>query len=82
MEDDSPWIGSTIRELALCDALSRRCGWHPTGQGALGFEYAPPLDYVIQPYEVLIIITPMQYFDEMRAKATGEKNKRPANASP
>lgn len=77
MEDDSPWIGSTIRDLSL--TMRYRAGVVGIRQAKdLGFEYAPPLDYVIQPYEVLIVITPMQYFDEMRSKATGEKNKRPA----
>ncbi|MCE2470863.1 MAG: NAD-binding protein [Anaerolineae bacterium] len=76
MEDDSPWIGSTIRDLAL--SMRYRAGVVGIRQShSANFEYAPPLDYVIQPYEVLIVITPMQYFDEMRSKATGEKNKRP-----
>ena len=42
------------------------------------FLYAPPMDYIIQPHEVLIVVTPMQYFDEMRAIAAGHKDKRPA----
>ena len=74
MEDDSPWIGSTIRDLSLIDALSA-LAWLASGRPKdLGFEYAPPLDYVIQPYEVLIVITPMQYFDEMRVQ--GRRAKR------
>lgn len=77
MEDDSPWIGRTIRELALSMRYQAGVVGIRLAEG-LGFEYAPPLDYVIQPNEVLIVITPMQYFDEMRAKATGENNKRPA----
>lgn len=77
MEDDSPWIGRSIKDLAL--SMRYRAGVVGVRRSnSASFEYAPPLDYVIQPYEVLIIITPMQYFDEMRSKATGEKNKRPA----
>ena len=76
MEDDSPWIGSTIKELAL--AMRYRAGVIGIRQpNSSSFEYAPPLDHVIQPYEVLIIITPMEYFDEMRSSATGHQNKRP-----
>lgn len=77
MEDDSPWIGKTIRELAL----SMR--YHA---GVIGirranrrdFLYAPPPEHQVQAQEVLIVITPMEYFDEMRANATGDKDKRPA----
>ncbi len=76
MEDDSPWIGRTIKELGL--STRYRAGVVGIRQAkGLRFEYAPPLDYVIQPYEVLIIITPMQYFDEMRSQAAGAQNKRP-----
>lgn len=77
MEDDSPWIGRTIRELALGMRYHAGVIGIRQAQGS-SFQYTPPLDYVIQPYEVLIIITPMQYFDEMRANATGHQNKRPA----
>ena len=77
MEDDSPWIGSTIRALAL--SMRYRAGVIGIRQSdGTSFEYAPPLDYVIQPHEVLIIITPMQYFDQLRSNATGHKDKRPA----
>ena len=77
MEDDSPWIGSKIHDLALWTRYRAGVVGIRRSDGA-SYIYAPPLDYVIQPYEVLIIITPMQYFDEMRAQATGEVNKRPA----
>ena len=77
MEDDSPWIGKTLRDLALGQRYRA---------GVVGvrranrkeFLYAPPPDYVPQPHEVLIVITPMEFFDEMRANATGHKDKRPA----
>ena len=77
MEDDSPWIGSTIRDLAL--TMRYRAGVVGIRQpNSASFEYAPALDYVIKPHEVLIIVTPMEYFDEMRSNATGAQNKRPA----
>ena len=77
MEDDSPWIGQSIRELAL--SLRYRAGVIGIRQpDGTAFLYAPPLEHVIRPQEVLIIITPMEYFDEMRADATGHKDKRPA----
>lgn len=76
MEDDSPWIGETIQSLLLTRLFRA---------GVIGirnadretFIYAPPLDHIIQPHEVLIIITPMIYFDEMRDAATGQTDKRP-----
>lgn len=76
MEDDSPWIGETIESLRL-DNLFRA--------GVIGvrkadrdtFVYAPPVDHVIQEHEVLIVVTPMMFFDEMRATATGDSFKRP-----
>ena len=77
MEDDSPWIGQCIRDLAL--SIRYRAGVIGIRHSkSTNFLYAPPLDYVIQPHEVLIVITPMQFFDEMRARATGHKDKRPA----
>ena len=77
MEDDSPWIGRTIRELALTDRYRA---------GVIGirranrkeFIYAPPPEHRVGAHEVLIIITPMQFFDEMRANASGYQDKRPA----
>ncbi len=76
MEDDSPWIGETIESLRLTRLFRA---------GVIGirnpdretFIYAPPIDHVIQPHEVLIIITPMTFFDEMRDAATGQTDKRP-----
>jgi len=76
MEDDSPWIGQSLRDLAL--ALRYRAGVIGIRESNRArFRYAPSLDHVVQPHEVLIVVTPMQYFDEMRADATGDKNKRP-----
>ena len=77
MEDDSPWIGKTLRDLAL----SRRYRAGVIGvrhANRKDFLYAPPPDYVARPQEVLIVITPMEFFDEMRAEATGDKDRRPA----
>ena len=76
MEDDSPWIGETIESLDLVSQYRA---------GVIGirnpdretFLYAPPIDHVIQPHEVLIVITPMSFFDEMRDSATGQTDKRP-----
>ena len=76
MEDDSPWIGKTIASLGL--TVRFRAGVIGIRQAnSTDFLYAPPLDYLIQAHEVLIIVTPMAYFDEMRAVAAGHKDKRP-----
>ena len=77
MEEDSPWIGQSLAGLAL----TRRYD-----AGVIGirhannrdYHYAPAPDYVIGPHEVLIVITPMRHFDEMRRDATGGADKRPA----
>ena len=77
MEDDSPWIGKTIRELAL--SMRYRAGVVGIRRAnRRDFFYAPPPEHQVQAQEVLIVITPMEYFDEMRANATGHKDKRPA----
>jgi len=77
MEDDSPWIGKTIGSLGL--ALRYQAGVIGIRQAkSTSFLYVPPMSHVVQPHEVLIVVTPMKYFDEMRAEATGHADKRPA----
>jgi len=77
MEDDSPWIGKTITELSL--SMRYRAGVIGIRRAnRREFLYTPPPDHRVQAQEVLIVITPMEYFDEMRADATGHKDKRPA----
>ncbi len=77
MEDDSPWIGRPLRDLALTRRF--RAGVIGVRRAkSADFIYAPPLNHVVQAHEVLIIITPMEHFDEMREDATGGMNKRPA----
>ena len=77
MENDSPWIGKTIRELALTMRY-RASVIGVRRANRSDFLYAPPPEHLVQPNEVLIVVTPMEYFDEMRANATGHKDKRPA----
>ena len=77
MEDDSPWIGKSVGSLGLM--LRFRAGVIGIRRAlSAEFLYAPPLDYVIQPHEVLIVVTPMRYFDEIRAIAAADKDRRPA----
>ena len=76
MEDDSPWIGKTIGSLDLRRHFRA---------GVIGirqpdretFIYAPPLTHVIRAQEVLIVVTPMKFFDEMRALAISHQSRRP-----
>ena len=77
MEDDSPWIGKTLRQLALADRYQAGVIGIRRAKSAR-FVYAPPLDHQLQPYEVLIVITPMRFFDTMREEASGHINRRPA----
>lgn len=77
MEDDSPWIGKTIESLQLRSRF--RAGVIGIRQpDRQTFIYAPPLTHEIQAQEVLIIVTPMKFFDEMRALAISHQSKRPA----
>ena len=77
MEDDSPWIGRKIRDLRL--TIRYQAGVVGIRQSkSAGFIYTPSADHIIQAHEVLIVITPMRYFDELRAQATGDKDRRPA----
>ncbi|MBC7812747.1 MAG: NAD-binding protein, partial [Burkholderiales bacterium] len=75
MQTDSPWIGESIESLQL-ERLFRA--------GVIGvrladgtYRYAPPGDHVLQPHEVMIVVTPMVYSDELREAAHGGITKRP-----
>ncbi len=77
MEKDSPWIGQTIDALGLDQRYDAGIIGIRQANGS-DYLYVPPINHVIQPYEVLIVITPMEFFDEMRAEAAGGTDKRPA----
>lgn len=75
MQDNSPWIGKTVADLAL---------WSIFRAGVIGirmangrFIYAPPETYIIKDHEVLIVITPMSNSDDLRVAAHGGTTKRP-----
>jgi voltage-gated potassium channel len=75
MQDDSPWIGKSISELLLyrlfqAGVIGVR---HRSGE----YTYAPPTEYVLQPYDILIVVTPMVHSDELRIMAHGSATKRP-----
>ncbi len=77
MQADSPWIGQSLRELQLEQRFEA---------GVLGirlvdgqYEYAPPTDHVVQTGEVLIIVVPMRYADELRVLALGSAQSRPSS---
>ncbi len=76
MEDDSPWIGKTLRQLSLADRYQAGVIGIRRAKSAQ-YVYAPPLGHTVQPYEVLIVITPMRFFDKMREEASGHINRRP-----
>lgn len=76
MENDSPWIGETIESLRL-ERLFRAGVIGIRGADRETYLYAPPKDYVIQAQEVLIVITPMNYSDELLASAHGSFRRRP-----
>jgi K+/H+ antiporter YhaU regulatory subunit KhtT len=75
MEDDSLWIGKTIADLGLNDYEAGVVGVRQADRKR--FVYAPPSDYRIKDHEVLIIVTPMDYSDEIRNSAYGGSSRRP-----
>ncbi|MCY4466502.1 MAG: NAD-binding protein [Chloroflexi bacterium] len=77
MEDDSPWIGKTLQQLSLANRYRAGVIGIRKAKSAR-YVYAPPPDHKLLPYEVLIVITPMRFFDEMREEASGHINRRPA----
>jgi Trk K+ transport system NAD-binding subunit len=75
MEDNSLWIGKTIADLHLQDYEAGVVGVRQADRKH--FVYAPPSDYLIKAHEVLIIVTPMNYSDEIRDSAYGGSSRRP-----
>ncbi|MFZ4826998.1 MAG: potassium channel family protein [Phototrophicaceae bacterium] len=75
MQNNSPWIGKRIGELLLKRIF---------GAVAIGirqrngeFIYAPSDEHVLNPHEILLVITPMQHADDLREAAYGSSSKRP-----
>lgn len=71
MQDDSSWIGERLSHLQL--ETSYHAGVIGIRQVSGRFIYDPPDDYIIQPHEVLIVIVPMAYSDELRHLAHGSR---------
>lgn len=77
MQDDSPWIGSSIASLGLETSFNA---------GVIGirgpdgrYQYAPPVNHVLQPHEVMIVVTPMKFSDTLREQAHGSLARRPVS---
>lgn len=75
MEGDSLWIGKVLGELQLGDFGASVIGVRQADRKT--FVYAPENTYQIKAHEVLIIVTPMEFSDEIRASAYGESTRRP-----
>lgn len=75
MQDDSPWIGKRIGDLQLEHTF--HAGVIGVRQANGRFIYAPSHDYRLKEKEVLIVITPMKYADELRLQAHGGGRIRP-----
>lgn len=76
MQNDSPWIGSTIADLKLREQFDA---------GVIGLRkengrhfYAPPPNLVLKAHDVLIVVTPMRYSDQLRELAHGSLTRRPS----
>jgi voltage-gated potassium channel len=75
MQNDSPWIGRSIGSLELNRLFKARAIGLRLADGQYG--YAPPATHILRPYEVLIVVTPMECSDELRNLAHGSVTKRP-----
>lgn len=76
MEEASPWIGQTLSALQLDERYQARVIGIRSGD-ADDFVYAPPPETTIREHDVLIIITPMQHAEALRAFGYGDSHKRP-----
>ncbi|NWG17022.1 MAG: NAD-binding protein [Chloroflexi bacterium] len=75
MQDDSPWIGRTVESLHL--GRIYRAGVIGLRLADGRYLYAPPGSHILGRDEVLIVVTPMQYADDLRLAAHGSETKRP-----
>lgn len=75
MQNDSPWIGRNIGSLELNRLYQARVIGLRLADGK--YVYAPAAKHILKAYEVLIIVTPMEYSDELRNLAHGSVTKRP-----
>ncbi len=77
MQDDSPWIGSRIADLALTTKFT--AGVIGVRRGDGHYHYAPTSQFTLKPHDVLIVVTPMKYADELRTLAHGSVTRRPTS---
>ncbi|MEZ4666710.1 MAG: NAD-binding protein [Anaerolineae bacterium] len=75
MQDDSPWIGKSISELELRSTYDAGVIGIRTSDGR--YHYAPPVERIMQPHEVMIVVTPMKHSDTLREQAHGSLARRP-----
>jgi voltage-gated potassium channel len=76
MQDNSPWLGHSIASLGLAHYQAGVIGLR-AADGS--YQYAPPSTHILRINEVLIVVTPMVYADELRAKAHGGFSKKPVS---
>ncbi len=77
MQDDSPWIGSSIGTLELTKKF--QAGVIAVRKADGHYHYAPSPQLILKQNDVLIVVTPMQHADELRILAHGGVTRRPAS---
>jgi voltage-gated potassium channel len=77
MQDDSPWIGSTIDDLKLASKF--KAGVIGVRKADGRYHYAPSSQFTLKQDEVLIVVTPMKHADELRTLAHGSVTRRPTS---
>ena len=76
MQDDSPWIGSTIAALELAKFKAGVIGVRKADGH---YHYAPTSQFILKQNDVLIVVTPMNHADELRTLAHGSVTRRPTS---
>lgn len=77
LQDDSPWIGESLATLGLRERF--QAGVIGIRQPDGEYLLAPSDDYVLKAHEILIVVTPMKYSDQLRAEAHGSATRRPVS---
>lgn len=77
MQNDSPWISSSIASLNLETTYNAGVIGIRGSDGR--YQYAPPISHILQPHEVMIVVTPMKHSDTLREQAHGSLARRPVS---
>lgn len=75
MQENSPWVGKSLHALDLRSRYQAGVLGIRRAEGV--FVFAPSSTHVIQPHEVLVVVTPIDVSDALRTDAHGGESRRP-----